>query len=467
MVAIVLQVSFRRKRPLRTRKPLDMTRIAAKTALLPLSAVATVVLASAVTTQASDPQPRKTTDVSQLTLRTRYGSTEECDHLIRDIFVVWWDKNFDYSDGAKNLLDSLVETRKYCLETFSMADPKGSDRYYYNVYIHNGKDLFPDNWAQGQGTDRDGYPYLTIPSGLTDPTYSGHVHEGFHIYQYNATSPGFAYRGDSQWFVEATANWYVAVRRPDNVGNFICGGAVTANPHVPMWYSFRNKQPGDKNNWQRDCHQYGMNILLYYLTEVGKVPRELMANGFYAGEKQSPQEYLYRQVGAEKMCDLFADWAAHTAADFDYMAPAAVARLKQEYARYGTPSDARPVVKTFVDAGTDGQWFRPDEDCVTRSWGYNVYKIANGSAADYTFAIEGDAKGADKTPAAFRARIVVKAGEKRTYYDLDLKNARKGEKTVSVRPADEEIIFVVAATPEHFTGNQTFSYKIKIDKKPQ
>lgn len=424
-----------------------------------------VVMFCSASGLSADKFVHRVTDPSHLTLRTLYGSVDECDHMIRDIFAVWWDKEYDYSQEAKNLLDSLVETRKYCLDVFSMSDPKGSDKYYYNVYIHNGKDLFPKQWAQGQGTDRDGYPYLTIPSGLCKPEDSGHVHEGFHIHQYNATSPGFAYRGDSQWFIEATANWFVSVKRPDKINNFITGGAVTANPQVPIWYSFRNKEPNDLNNWQRDCHQYGMNILLYYLTEVGKVEREIMANGFFVGTDELPQEYMYNQIGPKKMCDLYADWAVHSAAGFDYMTPATAKRLAKEYATYGTPDDAHPIVKTFDNCGTDGLWFRPTDEYVTRSWGYNVYKINNSSDASYTFTLDGDPKGSEDTPAEFRARIAVKDGDKRTYRTVELSNLLDGSETVKVTAEDEDIYFVVAATPKHFRGNQKFSYRIKIDRK--
>jgi len=36
---------------------------------------------------------------------------------------------------------------------------------------------------------------------------------------------------------------------PDDLDGFICGQAVTAIPRVPMWYSFSNKMPGDKDSW--------------------------------------------------------------------------------------------------------------------------------------------------------------------------------------------------------------------------
>jgi len=423
-----------------------------------------VITFCAVPVFSADTAVNKVTDTSQLTLRTLYGSMTDCDHMIRDIFAVWWDKNYDYSEGAKNLLDSLVQTRKHCLDIFAMSDPKGSDKYYYNVYIHNGKDLFPDQWAQGQGTDKEGFPYLTIPSGLTNPDDGGHVHEGFHIFQYNATSPGFAYRGDSQWFIEATANWFVSIKFPDKIENFITGGAVTANPQVPIWYSFRNKESDDLENWQRSCHQYGMNILLYYLTEIGKVPQGIMANGFFANTDELPQQYMYNQIGPEKMCDLYADWAVHSAAGFDYLTPATVKRLEKEFATYGTPSDAHPIVKHYDDSGTEGLWFRPSDDYVTRSWGYNVYRIKNGGNASYTFKIDGDPKGSRDTEAEFRGRIAVADGNNRKYHSLVMSNSQDGSKTVNVTSDDKEIYFVVAATPKHFTGNQTFSYRIKIDK---
>lgn len=45
-----------------------------------------------------------------------------------------------------------------------------------------------------------------------------------------------------------------------------------------------------------------------------------------------------------------------------------------------------------------------------------------------------------------------------------MSNSQDGGKKIDVTLSDEEIYFVVAATPKHFTGNQKFSYRIKIDK---
>jgi hypothetical protein len=403
--------------------------------------------------------------LNALELRTLYGSTTTCNYITRDIFVVWWDKNYDYREGAENLLKSLIETRKVCLDTFGMKDPKGSDKYYYNVYIHNsGADLFPNNWAQGQGTDRDGYPYLTIPDKLTSPDYHGHVHEGFHIFQYNANSPGFKYKGDSQWFIEATANWYVNIRYPNDLDGFICGQAVTAIPQVPMWYSFRNKMPGDKNSWLRDDHQYGMNIYLYYLTEVCKVPRYTIAHSFYENVSLLPQEYLLSRLGGQDMRKYYADWAIHSAVGFDYLTVAQVERLKKEFQRYGDPTDNHSVVATYDNSGTDGLWVRVPAGETPGGWAYNVYEIKNSITGSYSINLDGDDFGSNGTPSRLTARVAVSTnGKSNDFYNMKMSGETKGGITLKVTPENSRIWVVIASTPDHFTTNQTYSYKIKID----
>ena len=83
--------------------------------------------------------------------------------------------------------------------------------YFYNVYIHKPggpNDLFqPLGWGNGQGTDSNGFPFLTLPNGVLGD-WLNDAHETFHIFQYNANSPGFASSGNSQWYIEASANWY-------------------------------------------------------------------------------------------------------------------------------------------------------------------------------------------------------------------------------------------------------------------
>ena len=117
--------------------------------------------------------------------------------------------------------------------------------FFYNVYIHHDEnDPFPSGWAFGQGTDPFGLPFLTVPSkGMYDQTI---YHEGFHIFQYNANSPGFAYSGDTQWYIESSAQWYMANYFPNEVSTFVEAGAILGNPQLALWHSFANEAPGKK-----------------------------------------------------------------------------------------------------------------------------------------------------------------------------------------------------------------------------
>lgn len=401
------------------------------------------------------------------TIKSTYSTTETCNYLTGGIYIVWWDKTYDYSQQAKELLATLEDVRHDCIDIYHMSDPPNPlAGYYYNVYIHNPKkDLFPDDWAMGQGTDDNKFPYLTIPVAYAKTASAGAQHEGFHIFQYKANSPGFKYSGDSQWFIEATANWYAAMKHPESKNEYVTASAVTSNPQVTMWYSFENREPGEKENWQRGCHQYGMNILINYLTDVRKVSKALIAGSFYGNISQLPQEYLYDQLGKGKFCDLYADFAAHNVCGYPGFPAGVEERSTQELKKYGDSLDIHPIVQTLTDAGTGGEWIRPTRDFVTRGWGYNVYKINNSADATYTFQLTGDAKGSDGAPAEFRGRVVVRTGGISRQDRVKMSDATSGKVKVKVKKDDKEVYLIVAATPKFFTGNQTYSYQVKIDRR--
>ena len=397
-------------------------------------------------------------------VKSVYGTAETCGCKTRGIFAVWWDKKFDYEKQAGEVLDTLANVRGECLDTYKMSDPPNPlAGYYYNVYLHNGHDLFkPKRWAMGQGTDENRFPYLTIPIGYAKSNDSGLQHEGFHIFQYKANSPGFVYSGDSQWFIEASANWYAATKHPDSVEEYITASAVTSNPQVTLWYTYENRERGDGNNWQRTNHLYGMNTLLNYLTDVRQVPKAVIAGGFYGNVTELPQEYLFHQLGEGKFRDLYADYAAHNVGGFVSFPAGTEARAAKELKNYGNPQDVHPVVKTYDNEGTGGKWFRPPQDFVTRGWSYNVYEIHNSSDGGYDFQLQGDAKGSAGAAAEFRGRVVVRHDKAADVTSLEMSSATEGRIKLPVKASDREIFLVVAATPACFRGNQSYSYQIMI-----
>ncbi|MBT5426966.1 MAG: T9SS type A sorting domain-containing protein [Bacteroidetes bacterium] len=399
-----------------------------------------------------------------LQLNSVFSTVDNCGYKTKGIFVAWWDKAYDYADEAEDLLLTLVDCQNDCLNTYQMRNPPNPlDGYYYNVYIHNGHDLFPDGWAMGQGTDSNGYPYLTIPIGYANRNNAGLQHEGFHIFQYNANSPGYAYSGDSQWYIEATANWYAALKHPGSKDEYVTASCITFNPQVPMWYTYNNREAQDQANWQRFCHQYGMNIMINYLTDVRGVSPEIIVGGFFAETNDLPQEYLYKEIGADTFSELFADYAAHNVGGFEHFPVGTEARSYQELKNYGDLNDVHPIVKTFTNEGSNGEWISPENDFVTRAWAYNVYKIENSQRADYTFDLKGDSHGRDGDLASFKGRIVVKKDNSVSYYDMDMLNLTDGSFTYKANPDDEEVYLVIISTPVSFRGNQKFFYQVKID----
>ena len=61
--------------------------------------------------------------------------------------------------------------------------------------------------------------------------------------------------------------------------------------------------------------------------------------------------------------------------------------------------------------------------------------------------------------------IIAKIDKNAKVFTLDMTNAIEGGKEVAVKASDKEICLVVAAVPEFFKGNQTYSYQVSIDRK--
>lgn len=396
-----------------------------------------------------------------LELRTEWGSVETLAVYTEDIYAIWWDPRFDHAADAPIMAAQLIEIRRDCIDDLGMADPPNPPAgFYYNVYIHRGADDdFPEAWGNGQGTDRFGMPFLTLPVGAHRDR-GNLYHEGFHIFQYSATSPGFEYRGDSQWYVESAAQWYQAENIPDGEATFVEAGAIVANPQLALWHSFSNEAPGDPTDWLFQVRQYGMHTWLYYMTVVAGVPRAVVSDGFYAGTALSPQRYHVEQVGLDALRDIFADWAAHNTGGLDYLTPAQVERAELEADWVGDPENRAPFA---IEVGSDGtdDWVRPPARLAPRPWAYNVVRFT-GEPGAYAFEFEADAMGAEGAAGHFAARMVNRGVGGARYVSVPLEGGRFGGGEVVIAPDDTEAALVVVSVPAHYTGNQTFGYRVRV-----
>ena len=387
------------------------------------------------------------------------------------IFAILWDPDFDHNSETEIMFEQFNAIRDDCINNLGMSDPPNPEScFYYNIYVHHGdQDGFPNGWANGQGTDVSSMPFLTLPAGLnTDPANT--YHEGFHIFQYQANSPGFAYSGDSQWYIETTAQWYMSSNMPGYLHAFVEAGAILANPQLALWHSFGNQGPEDPTDWNYQVRQYGMHTLLYYLVDVARVSPELMTNGFYAGTDMRPQEYLYNQIGNETFREYFADWAAHNTGGLDYLTPEQVERAIQEHKYYGDPETSHPYITTISDADINDSWsFNPckttESDCFApRGWAYNVVKIDNTESSTYTFIINGDPVGSQNAESHFEGRIVTVTNDKVDYHSIDMDSSLNGTKSVDITIDTSEIYLVIVSVPEYFTSYQTYGYEVEITR---
>ena len=390
------------------------------------------------------------------------------------IFAIWWAPQFDHSEDAPIMFKQFNAVRDDCLTNLGMRDPPNPEScFYYNIYVHHGEgDDFPNGWVNGQGTDSNGMPFLTLPAGL-NTDLANTYHEGFHIFQYQASSPGFEYSGDSQWYVESSAQWYAASNMPGHVDAFIEAAAITANPQLALWHSFNNEAPGDPTDWYYQVRQYGMHTLLYYLVEEADVTPAIITNGFYAGTELSPQEYLSEQIGTESFKNKFSDWAARNTGGLDYLTPEQVERAIAEANWVGDPENAHPYIAEINDQEIVGEWtFEPcsdsppvDPDChAPRGWAYNVIRINNNYAATYTMSIEGNETGTDGAASRFMGRIVVMTEDGPSYTALEMKDSLNGIGTVNVTADDSEVYLVIVSVPDQFSSYQWYGYRATIER---
>ena len=402
-------------------------------------------------------------ETTALVLESPWATEETHRVEVDDIFAIWWDPNFDHDADLPTMFGWLKDIRQDCLNNLDMADPPNpAAGRFYNVYIHHGEDdSFPNEWGNGQGTDELGMPFLTLPNGA-HIDHGNVMHEGFHIFQYMANSPGFAYSGDSQWYIEATAQWYRTLYQPDAVNLYVEAGALVENPQLTLWHSFSNEAPGDPTDWMYQVRQYAMHAYLYFLTEVSGVDPEIISGGFYAQTDLRPQEYHFENIGGDTLRGYFADWAAHNTGGLDYLSPAQVERAWQEVEWVGDPNNRNPLVAEWTDSGVSG--FQPDPNFAPRGWGYNVVKINISEAANYLIVFGGDSQGSEGAQSHFEARVVVMDSNGARYQDVDMSGALVGTTEIAVQDTDTALYVVMAAVPEHFTGNQIYGYTLDITR---
>jgi outer membrane protein assembly factor BamB len=86
------------------------------------------------------------------------------------------------------------------------------------------------------------------------------------------------------------------------------------------------------------------------------------------------------------------------------------------------------------------------------------------AAPTYTFELDGDEAGSEAAAASFDGRVVVVNDGGNSFHSLSMTNDQDGVLSVEVGVEDGEIYLIVASVPQHFSGNQTYSYRVRISR---
>ena len=402
---------------------------------------------------------------ASLTVASPFADTSRHSVHTQGIWAIWYETGAIPKSEAEYVASYLESVRCDSLTDHGLREPPNLNYgQRVNIYIHDPErnDGFSDEWSNGVGShDYPDIPYMTLPIGAhLDP--ANLAHEGFHIFQFNSNSPGFAYEGDSGWFIEATANWFSVRKEPDAEDAYATIGAIAGNPHLALWHGFDNAQPGDPIHWMTETRQYGMHIFLNYLSEYAGLPADAVSSGFVAGTNKTPQEFVADQIGHERMAKGWADFAVHLAASYvggdgSPMPNWFLTERQRQYAfderRWLVADDPMRGIENDIAATVEiGQtdWTVPPRRLRPRPWSFNVVEVANptGLAQLEVGAEEGS---------NMRLRLAVLRGSK-----WDISKVSSGDR-LDFESA-ERALLVLAPTPKGYTGHQPFAYQLRLLK---
>lgn len=405
------------------------------------------------------------------------------------VFAYWWDSSFNIESEILPFIN-VIESIKTDLSTLGVGDPgAASHGFYTNIYIHRGDDdAFPSSFANGtgfEGNEASGtvFSYLAYPysENLTSNLVNIY-HEVFHIFQGFGTTYDGQVTNDNElspasiYSIEALAEWYqmsrvgsTQIRSYENVYT------ISASPDIPLWeFTPRQNIPNGITEEQTDAintvfgiRQYSNGAFFHFLTNIKGVDDRQILNSWYLSHPLTPQQYLFNSLGGDLMRSYYAEWAAQNAADFAYLSPDQRTLSIDNYqifSQFLPAEQARPYILELNDSNVSGV-HTPEALYRPKAWGYNVVKIDNSVAANYTLSLSGNTTGSSGSTSHFKSYVVVKnISGVYSYLPVAMSDAVNGSINFQTQNDETEILFVICAVPEVFSGTESFDYSLQIIK---
>ncbi|MEM7311865.1 MAG: hypothetical protein AAF497_01815 [Planctomycetota bacterium] len=405
--------------------------------------------------------------LAQLEIDDSLVSTNGLNIETEGIFAVWWDPAAGNLEPGPDVVFGLLdEVQNDVTNNLGFGNPPNPGAgYYFNVFLHRGEDdRFPNFFGNGVGFDSPTeLPYLAMPVGAHDDR-SNVLHEGFHVFQTSSNYEVVDTDPDAVWIVEGSAEWYQASRNPTDRRSFVVAGSPYALPHLPLWYTPGNEPVGvnPDNGWLYGVREYGMSVMLYFLTNVASVDPAVISGVYTTNSDLTAQQYIFDAVGGDNFRNMFADWAVQTAVGFDYLSEEQIEFTLEELNFFASSEEIKNNILELDSANANGS-YRPDQELTPAGWAYNSIKINNNDDVTYSIDIRGDTTGSEGALSHFEARAAVVNGDSITYHNANMFDDLSGRLVFNATASDEEIYLVIASVPDQLSGIQTYDYVIDID----
>ena len=95
------------------------------TVMITMTANSIMAHAAAAEQPAADTPPAAGQGASYA-IKSIYATPETCDYKTQGVFIVWWDKKFDYATQAVETLKTLAAVRDECLGTVRICGFSGA-----------------------------------------------------------------------------------------------------------------------------------------------------------------------------------------------------------------------------------------------------------------------------------------------------------------------------------------------------
>ncbi len=343
------------------------------------------------------------------------------DFLASESFIVYWDKRYDHTNYAIDILRWSEFAAIKAIE-IGMPKPKDFDTHRINIFIARddeyGEDIFPDV-CQCTHTATNGRRWLTFPwyenfiegsTELNNFPWMNVAHEIFHAFQKN----------NRLWLGESTANYFESKFFADLrywqlrfIPDFL------KSTHYKLWSDYSTDI---KDNQGLDIgHIYGKELLWKYLVSYGHITDNFfgtMNQALISDDNYKVNNVAYLLDNISNFRDKYFDFSMKaTVIDFPdwkdkIIEMSNVDRIKDIGKRHELTlkSNLNQVTKENDEYNYNDEYITPSVNI--GPWGFSSYKILSESNNSYKIEIETEYSN-------YRLGLVINRGDEFQYFEFN------------------------------------------------